>query len=308
MNGEVEAILIAGPTASGKSQLAMELAERHRGAVVNADSLQVYDGLEILTARPSKSELERVPHRLYGHVDPHVAYSAGTYRREVEAVIADLRQKELMPIVCGGSGLYFKALLGLLDEMPDVPADVRTRWRERLARDGPEALHGLLGEQDPQTAERLDPRDGQRIVRALEIVEAGGQPLSRLQKGGGEAIVDPARTRMLVLTPDRATLRQRIAKRFDVMLERGAIDEVARFRTRYGTAASTAGKAIGVSELSEVLQGFSTLETARERAIARSRQYAKRQETWFRHQFDARWRRVDPANFSIFDGSALRAQ
>ncbi|WAP69601.1 tRNA (adenosine(37)-N6)-dimethylallyltransferase MiaA [Jiella pelagia] len=294
MTGEIEAILIAGPTASGKSRLAVELAERHGGAVVNADSLQVYDGLEILTARPSPEDLARVPHHLYGHVDPRTDYSAGAYLRDAERVLEALRANGRLPIFCGGTGLYFKALLGLLDEMPDVPVEIREKWRRRLAEEGPEALHGELARVDPATAARLSPRDGQRIARALEVGEAGNAPLSKLQSGGGRALIDPDRARMLVLTPDRAELRERIAERFDRMLDAGAIDEVRLFEASYPDAGVTVRKAIGLAEISSFLNGNKGLLAARSLAITRTRQYAKRQETWFRHQFDARWLRRSP--------------
>ncbi|MCE7027046.1 tRNA (adenosine(37)-N6)-dimethylallyltransferase MiaA [Jiella avicenniae] len=294
MTGKIEAILIAGPTASGKSRLAVELAERHGGVVVNADSLQVYDGLKILTARPSDEDLGRVPHRLYGHVDPRSDYSAGAYLRDAERVLEDLRRQGLLPIFCGGTGLYFKALLGLLDPMPEVPATIREKWRARLADEGPEALHAELARLDPATAGRLSPRDGQRIVRALEVREAGGASLSGLQGGEGKALVDPDRARMIVLTPDRAELRQRIAGRFETMLEAGAIDEVRAFEATYPDAGATAGKAIGLAELSSYIKGDVAYGEACVRAVTRTRQYAKRQETWFRHQFDVRWLRISP--------------
>ena len=301
MSGEIQAILIAGPTASGKSRLAMELAERHHGAVVNADSLQVYDGLEILTARPSTEDLRRVPHHLYGHVDPRCDYSAGDYLRHAAETVATLRDNGRLPIFCGGTGLYFKALLGLLDEMPPIPQALREKWRARLAAEGPEALHAELVRIDPPTAQRLRPRDGQRIARALEVSEATGRPISALQRGGGEGLIGPDRARMIVLTPDRPELRRRIEERFDHMLEAGALDEVRRFTARFPDAGVTAGKAIGVSEFSEFLYGRMTYEQARERAVIRTRQYAKRQDTWFRHQFDSRWQRILPDNSAPID-------
>ncbi|MBO0905410.1 tRNA (adenosine(37)-N6)-dimethylallyltransferase MiaA [Jiella sonneratiae] len=292
MTGEIEAILIAGPTASGKSKLAAELAERLGGVVVNADSLQVYDGLKILTARPSAADLERVPHRLYGHVDPGSDYSAGAYLRDVAPLLAELRSSRRLPVFCGGTGLYFKALTGLLDPMPEIPQAVRDRLRRRLAEEGAEALHAELLRRDPPTAERLAPRDGQRIARALEILEAGSVPLSALQAGRGRPLVDRGRARMLVLAPDRAELRQRIAERFDRMVAGGALDEVKAFEARFGSVPGTAGRAIGLAELSAFLKGSLNYERARELAITRTRQYAKRQETWFRHQLGDEWRRM----------------
>ncbi|MCD2471902.1 tRNA (adenosine(37)-N6)-dimethylallyltransferase MiaA [Jiella sp. MQZ9-1] len=290
--GKIDAILIAGPTASGKSRLAMELAERHHGVVINADSLQVYDGLEILTARPSAEDVGQVPHHLYGHVDPRADYSAGAYLRDVAALLPGLRRAGTLPIFCGGTGLYFKALTGLLDVMPEIPMAIRAKWRDRLIAEGAEALSAELQRRDPEMAARLGPRDGQRIARALEIVEATGRSLLQLQAGKGPALINPSRAHKIVLAPERAALRERIATRFDLMLAAGALEEVRRFAVHFPDAGPTAIKAIGLAELVAVLGGEMSLDAARERAITRTRQYAKRQETWFRHQFDDDWLRV----------------
>jgi len=287
-----QAILIAGPTASGKSGLAVELAERHDGVVVNADSMQVYDGLNILTARPDAHALARVPHRLYGHVAPDRIYSVGAWLRDVAPVLEEIRAAGKLPILCGGTGLYFKALLGLLDDMPVVPQDVRERWRQRLDAEGAPALHQLLSVSDPIAAQRIRPGDGQRIVRALEIGEAAGRPLSALQTGRQPGLVDPAACLKLVTAPDRAVLRQTIGQRFACMMVEGALDEVAAFRRMPGAMDGSAARAIGVAELSAVLDGTMDPDVAVARATTRTRQYAKRQETWFRHQFDADWQRL----------------
>ncbi|MER0238577.1 tRNA (adenosine(37)-N6)-dimethylallyltransferase MiaA [Fulvimarina sp. MAC8] len=286
-----EAVLIAGPTASGKSRLALDLAQRLDGWIVNADSLQVYRDLPILTARPTEQDEEAVPHALYGHLAADEPMSAGRYVREAATVLDACRAKSRMPIFCGGTGLYFKALLGLLDSMPQVPAAIRDKWRARLVEDGPEMLHQKLSSIDPATAERVKPKDGQRIVRALEIYEATGKPLSELQAGRGEGILEGDNTLKIVLTPDRAVLRDRIAKRFDQMLEAGAMDEVRDYLARRPEEGRFVEKAIGFTELSGVLAGEAMIDAARERAITRTRQYAKRQETWFRHQFDDSWLR-----------------
>ncbi|MBB4002249.1 tRNA (adenosine(37)-N6)-dimethylallyltransferase MiaA [Aurantimonas endophytica] len=294
----VEAVLIAGPTASGKSRLALELARRLDGVVVNADSMQVYDGLSILTARPSAADMAAVPHDLYGHVNPAEAYSAGAYLRDAAASLAAAKSGGRLPIVCGGTGLYFKALLGLLDTMPPVPAAIREHWRGRLAAEGAAALHGLLAERDPAAAARIASADGQRIVRALEVGEASGRTLSALQAGRGEGPLSMARTVKVVLTPERPVLRERIARRFADMLAEGAVAEVAAFRAMPGAMGGSAARAIGVDELGAVIDGSLDLVAARERAVTRTRQYAKRQETWFRHQFGPDWQRLegpDPA-------------
>ncbi|MCC4296323.1 tRNA (adenosine(37)-N6)-dimethylallyltransferase MiaA [Aurantimonas coralicida] len=287
-----QAILIAGPTASGKSGLAVELAERHDGVVVNADSMQVYDGLSILTARPDADALARVPHRLYGHVAPDRIYSVGAWIRDVAPVLEEIRAAGRLPILCGGTGLYFKALLGLLDDLPEVPLKIRARWRNQLAEEGAPALHGLLARSDPIAAQRIDPADGQRIVRALEVGEAAGQPLSALQTGRRPGLLDASACVKLVTAPERSVLRQAIAERFAQMMAAGALEEVATFRTIPGAMEGSAAKAIGVAELSAVLDGTMAQDVAVARAATRTRQYAKRQETWFRHQFDESWQRL----------------
>ncbi|MEN3794629.1 tRNA (adenosine(37)-N6)-dimethylallyltransferase MiaA [Fulvimarina sp. MAC3] len=269
----------------------MEIARSFGGRIVNADSLQVYRDMPVLTARPTEEDEAAVPHALYGYCAADEPMSAGRYLREAEKVLAACRAEGRMPIFCGGTGLYFKALLGLLDAMPNVPDEVRDKWRARLSEDGPEALHSELSAIDPMTAERLKPRDGQRIVRALEIHEATGTPLSQLQAGRGEGILDTRSTLKIVLTPDRALLRARIAERFDQMLEIGALDEVRDYLARRPDEGRFVEKAIGFAELAHVLDGKATIEDARERAVTRTRQYAKRQETWFRHQFDESWLR-----------------
>ncbi|UIJ70509.1 tRNA (adenosine(37)-N6)-dimethylallyltransferase MiaA [Aurantimonas sp. HBX-1] len=298
----VEAVLIAGPTASGKSRLAMELAGRLDGVIVNADSMQVYDGLSILTARPSAADMATLPHALYGHVRPGDPYSAGTYLRDAAASLAAAKAAGRLPIFCGGTGLYFKALLGLLDEMPPVPAAIREHWRGQLAAEGAPALHRLLAERDPVAASRIALADGQRIVRALEVGEASGRTLSALQAGRGEGPLEGARTVRVVLAPDRSELRERIARRFDAMLADGALAEVEAFRRMPGALDGSAARAIGVDELGAVIDGTLDLAAARERAITRTRQYAKRQETWFRHQFGPDWQRLDAPDPTRIEG------
>ncbi|SKA13280.1 tRNA dimethylallyltransferase [Consotaella salsifontis] len=288
-----DAILIAGPTASGKSPLAVELASLVGGVVVNADSMQVYGGLRIVTARPNPVEEARAPHRLYGHIAPESPYSVGAWLREATQAVEEIRAEGRVPIFCGGTGLYFRALLGGLDAMPAIPAEVRGRMRAIFAAEGADALHARLSSLDKEGASRLSPGDSQRVLRALEVVEATGKPISAFQSGKGQALLDAEKTLKVVLTPERAVLRERIAARFDIMLEEGAVEEVAAFRVAYPAAlGGTARKAIGVEELGRYLDGLGTLAEARQRAVDRTRQYAKRQETWFRHQFDGNWLRV----------------
>ena len=292
-SGKIQSVLIAGPTASGKSRLALELAKACGGVVVNADSMQVYAGLGILSAQPTAAERAAAEHRLYGHVGPEADYNVGAWARDAAEVLADLGRSGRMAIVCGGTGLYFRALLGGIDDMPDIPPAIRAAWRQRLVDDGPQALHDELLRRDPEAAGRLRPGDSQRVLRALEIVEASGGPLSQLQRGHGQPLVDPARSLKILLTPPRPLLRENIARRFDMMLAEGAVEEARSFAAIPGALAGTAGKAIGVAELVRHLAGELTLNEARDRAVIRSRQYAKRQDTWFRHQFDAQWLRLE---------------
>jgi tRNA dimethylallyltransferase len=289
--GEFDAILIAGPTASGKSALAVDLAREAGGVVINADSMQVYDTLSVLTARPSAADMQGVEHLLYGHVPAGSAYSTGAWLREVEALISMLKTEGRLPVFAGGTGLYFKALTGGLSDMPEIPDAIRTRWRGRLVAEGPEALHLELSRQDPEGAAALNPQDGQRIVRALEVLEATGKPIREFQGRSGPMIIDPARALKIVIDPDRTVLHERINRRFEAMLEQGAADEVRALLALNLPPEMPVMKAIGVRELSAMLSGELTRKQASEQASAATRQYAKRQMTWFRNQMDESWER-----------------
>ncbi|WP_199565929.1 tRNA (adenosine(37)-N6)-dimethylallyltransferase MiaA [Ensifer sp. M14] len=292
---DTDAILITGPTASGKSALAVELARRHGGVVINADSMQVYDTLRVLTARPDEVDMGGVEHCLYGHVPAGAAYSTGAWLREAEALVAALRKAGRLPVFVGGTGLYFKALTGGLADMPDIPAVLRDRLRERLRQEGPEGLHAELAARDPQTAETLKPGDGQRIVRALEVVEATGQSIRVYQQKNGPQIIDPQRARKLVVLPDRKVLHNRINSRFGLMLSGGAIDEVRALMALDLDQIMPVMKAIGVSQIAALLRSEIDEAEVIETGSAATRQYAKRQMTWFRNQLDDSWQRIESA-------------
>ncbi|MBY3049589.1 tRNA (adenosine(37)-N6)-dimethylallyltransferase MiaA [Rhizobium leguminosarum] len=288
----VNAILITGPTASGKSALAVELARRHDGAVVNADSMQVYDTLRVLTARPSEEEMQGVPHHLYGHVPADAAYSTGAWLRDVTALLPTLRAAGRLTVFVGGTGLYFKALTGGLSDMPEVPKALREKLRARLVEEGPDGLYAELAEADPAMAASLNRQDGQRIVRALEVMKATGRSIADFQGRSGPVVIDADEARKIVVLPDRAVLHQRINGRFEKMLQQGAEDEVRALLALDLPAEAPVMKAIGVSQITAMVRGEMTRDEVLEKGAAATRQYAKRQMTWFRNQMDDSWERL----------------
>ena len=279
-----KAVLIAGPTASGKSALALGLAQKTRGIIVNADSMQVYRDLRVITARPTPEEEALIPHRLYGHVDAAVNFSAGGWVVDAAQVLAEARAEDRLPIFVGGSGLYFKALTRGLSAVPLIPAELREAVRARLERDGAEALHAELARRDPVAAERLKPRDRSRIARALEVIEATGRSLTDWHRDGLPPLLPPGTFSALFLAPDRDQLYGRIDARFDAMLHAGALAEVERLAARRLDPLLPAMKAHGVPALVRHLRGEITLDEAAGIGRADTRHYAKRQFTWFRHQ------------------------
>lgn len=279
-----KAVLIAGPTASGKSALALELAQKAGGAVINTDSMQVYRDLRVLTARPSLAEEAAVPHRLYGCVDAAVNYSAGHYVRDAKEVLDEVRRGGGLPIFIGGTGLYFKALTRGLSAVPPVPDEVREAVRLRLDRDGVEALHAELARRDAAAAARLNVRDRTRIARALEVIEATGRPLAEWHAETTPPLLPEGSYRALFIAPEREALYARIDARFDAMLADGALEEVTRLAARGLDPLLPAMKAHGVPALIRHLRGEITREEAAMIGKADTRHYAKRQFTWFRHQ------------------------
>jgi tRNA dimethylallyltransferase len=300
--GPIEgATLIAGPTASGKSALALELATRTGSRIVNADSMQVYSVLDVLTARPGAAELSRAVHLLYGHVHPSKRYSTGEWLREVGA-LAERGELGRNPVFVGGTGLYFTALLGGLSAMPDIPAAIREGWRARLAEDGAPRLHAMLARDDPETAARLQPADGQRIVRALEVLEASGRSIRDWRGARGTPLVDEGSAKLILIEPDRSGLVARIEDRFERMVAAGALIEVRALLALGLPGTMPAMKAIGVAELAAFIEGRASHAEALAGAKAATRRYAKRQATWFRHQLGPRWRRVPDARSGLDGG------
>jgi tRNA dimethylallyltransferase len=277
-------VLIAGPTASGKSALALELAQELGGIIINADSMQVYRDLAILTARPSADDEARAPHRLYGYVDAGVNFSAGAWLVDAEKALEKSRAERRQPILVGGSGLYFTALTRGLSAVPPIPSDVRESVRARLERSGPELLHAELVRSDPAAAKRLNLRDRSRIARALEVFEATGRTLSDWHREGMPPLLPSGEFHALFLAPERDALYARIDARFDAMLAAGALDEVASLAARRLDPLLPVMRAHGVQPFLRHLSGEISLQEAAAIARADTRHYAKRQFTWFRNQ------------------------
>jgi tRNA dimethylallyltransferase len=281
---EPKIILIAGPTASGKSALALALAEKLGGTIVNADSMQVYRDLRIITARPTPEEEARLPHRLYGHVDAAENFSVGRWCTEVADVLAATQREAGAAIVVGGTGLYFSALTRGLAAVPPIPAQIRHEVRARLASDGGEALHAELMRRDPIAAARLMPGDRSRVTRALEVILATGRSLLLWHEANMPACVDAALAAKVFLMPDRDALLRQIDARFDAMMASGALDEVRALAGRHLDPNLPAMKAHGVPWLIRHLDGEIALAEAIEGGKRDTRQYTKRQATWFRNQ------------------------
>jgi tRNA dimethylallyltransferase len=288
---QMRALLIAGPTASGKSAMALDYARRTGASVVNADSMQVYRDLRVLTARPTVEEEGQAPHRLFGEIDGAVNFSVGRYEARVREILAATPG----PLVfVGGTGLYFRALTQGLSEIPAVPDEVRARVRASAeGRETPD-LHAELARADPPAAARLRPSDRQRILRALEVVYATGRSLTAFQNARGTPALAPGEWRGVFLAPDREVLRRRIAERFAKMLETGALEEVAALAARALDPALPIMRAHGAPHLMAHLRGEMTLEAAAALGVRDTQAYAKRQFTWARHQLPGfAW--VDPA-------------
>ena len=277
-----DAVLIAGPTASGKSAAALALAEETGGVVINADSMQVYREAPILTAQPSAEDRARAPHLLYGHITAHTLYSVGQWRDDAARALAQARAMNRLPIFVGGTGMCFMALTEGLADIPATPDEVREEARALLDDIGVEAMHARLAERDPLTAGKLRPSDPQRVLRAYEVFEATGTPLAQWQEKPAAPLLDQGRIAGFVLDMPRAILRSRIATRFETMLEEGGLDEA---RALEGLdPALPAAKLLGLRPLQALAAGRLTQADALDGAITATRQFAKRQMTWFRHR------------------------
>ncbi len=290
-----DAVLIAGPTASGKSAAALVLAERINGAIINADSMQVYTEAPTLTAQPGAAAQARVPHLLYGHVSAREAYSVGRWAEDAKAALAQVQAMGRVPVFAGGTGMYFMALEEGLATIPPIPDAVRDAARALLVQIGVEELHKRLAARDPQTAAGLRPTDPQRTLRAWEVIEATGRPLVSWQNEPAEPILKDMKLARFLLDPPRETLRANIATRFETMVAQG-LDE-ARALEGLGSDLPAA-KLLGLRPLQVLARGEMARSAAIEEAVTATRQFAKRQMTWFRGRMP-QYRRFDPAKSNI---------
>jgi len=276
------AILIAGPTASGKSSLALELAKRHDGVIINADSMQVYRGLQLLSARPGAADLARARHFLYGFVDPSQRFSTGAWLRAAADLISGDELADKTLIFVGGTGLYFQGLTDGFTPVPDVPAEIMAQISKQVLPLDRNQRLALLLERDPQMAEQLKEPDQQRVIRALSVVAATGRSLASWQKEKQAGLLNGFKLEKLVLNPDRDLLRERIQRRFSLMLQSGVVDEVNALLALKLAADLPVMKAIGVRQIADWQMGLISVDEAQNLAVNATRQYAKRQRTWFR--------------------------
>ncbi len=282
-----DAVLIAGPTASGKSAAALKLAEKMDGTVINTDSMQVYTELRILTARPNEEDEARVPHFLYGHVPVTRRYSVGRYMEDVVDAYSQVRSAGRIPIFVGGSGLYFNALTEGLSPIPPVPPPIRQALEKRIDEIGLPSFFAEFAEKDPDTVAGLRPSDRQRILRAASVFVATGRSLKKWQQIKGVSPLEGLEVGRVVISPPRDVLQNRIAARFEGMIAVGALDEARALQSL--DPSLPAARTLGLPQLQAHLKGETELGEARDQAVAETRRYAKRQMTWFR-RFMSEWK------------------
>ena len=277
-----QCIFLAGPTASGKSAVSLILAERLNAEIVSLDSMTVYRGMDIGTAKPALEERARVPHHLIDIADPHVDFSVAEFLRMASLAVEDIVNRGRVPLFAGGTGLYLRSILRGMSEGPEANWEIRSQWERRARENGSEWLHGQLRNVDPVTAARLHPNDMRRIIRAIEVFELTGNPISSGHQHG-QRLPEQAARLVVWLDPNREWLRKRIGDRVDDMMRQGWLEETRMLLLRTPKPGRTAGQALGYRELSGHLEGQTTLEAAVEQIRTATRQFAKRQYTWFRN-------------------------
>ena len=301
----IKAVLICGPTASGKSALALSLAKELGGAVINANSMQVYAELRVITNRPAPEEEAAAPHRLYGIRPAREPYSAALWLADVKRALDEAAGQGWLPVIVGGTGLYFKALTEGLSDIPEIPPEIRERFRAAALAEPAEVLHAELARRDPVTAARLRPSDTQRIVRALEVLEATGRPLAEWQGSKQPPLLSLAQAYPVTLTLEREELYRRCDARFDAMLAGGALEEARAIAALRLDASLPAMRAVGLPPLLAHLRGELSLDEAAAAAKTSTRNYAKRQLTWIRGNFSA-WMTCDAQQTERTKGDIFR--
>ncbi|AHA28096.1 tRNA (adenosine(37)-N6)-dimethylallyltransferase MiaA [Candidatus Liberibacter americanus] len=292
LSKNTKAIFITGPTASGKSFLSLDLARKFNGEIINADSMQVYDTIKILTSRPSDKDIQDINHYLYGHVSVRDTYSTGKWLRSVIKKIAEVQEKGCLPIIVGGTGLYFRALIGNFSTMPNIPINIRNDIREKLKKYGSHIMHDELSRIDPIASKKINNSDGHRIARALEIFMFSGKSITEFWKESSNPVIPVKHTYKIIILPKRCELKKRISKRFKQMLDTGAIDEVKNLMAMNLDPDLPIIKVIGVRHIISLLRGEISYEDTLEKGIIATNQYAKRQITWFNHQLNDDWHRI----------------
>ncbi len=278
----IDAILIAGPTASGKSAYAIKQAQKHNGIIINTDSMQIYRELRVLTARPSKEEEAEAPHALYGTIPGKIHYSVGHWVEDIKKILEDCKNKKRLPIFTGGTGLYFSALLKGLSPVPEIPEEIRNYWRQKAKRVNINELHETLKKRDPIMAQQLNEMDTQRITRALEVIDATDTSLAEWQKQQGTPLLKTENLEKYVIAPEREILYERCNSRFDTMVREGALEEVKALLNHNLDEALPIMRALGVKPFTQYLTHQISLDQAIEQSKQDTRRYAKRQMTWLR--------------------------
>jgi tRNA dimethylallyltransferase len=297
---KIKVLVIAGPTTSGKSDLAVAIAEQFGGVVINGDSMQLYDGLNIISAAPDKLLRKKVPHKLFGVRDPASPCSAGQWVELVQKEILNAQSSNLLPIIVGGTGMYLKALISGLVKLPPISEKIRRTLRNRLKVEGPAALHAELSQIDPVSANKLAVSDGQRVLRGLEVYLMTGKTLGQWQMDKtGQNTTEGFTFKSLLISPPRKLLYQNCNSRFEKMIKCGVIEEVRALSKKNLSPNLPAMKALGVPEIILYLSGNLTLEETISRAQIATRRYVKRQETWFKHQFIADFVLKTEYNFNL---------
>ncbi len=297
MDHKSKIILIAGPTSSGKSSFALKLAEKIKGEIINADSMQIYKQLKILTARPKKKNLKKIKHHLYGFCDVQKNYSTGEWLKLLLKKVKDIRQKKKVPIVVGGTGLYFKALTDGLVKIPNIPIKIRKKIRFKQKKLGQKKFYNKLLELDPLIKNKIEKNDVQRSIRAYEIKNYTKISIINWFKKTKKYISSDEFIKLYIDYP-RESLINKIKLRIDNMFEEGAIEEVKRFKKLKVKKENTSNKVIGIKEISNLLKNQCTLEQAKELIAIKTRQYAKRQSTWARGQMQS-WQKINPKDLSL---------